>query len=65
MKNLKIKEDLVSVCTTRTILHLSCENCICYDNDCARFKKRHNGVTPYEYTHSLDEEREEKKNEEV
>ena len=60
----KIKEDLLSVCTTRTILNLKCDNCVCKDGDCKRFKASHNGVSPYEYNHSLVEEREENENEE-
>lgn len=58
-----IKEDVVSICTTRTILQLGCMNCVAL-TECIRFKSRHNGVSPYEYSKTISQESEVKENEE-
>ena len=55
-------DDLYSVCATRTLLKLSCMNCVSL-KECTRFKSRHNGVTPYEYSKQLANESEVKENE--
>lgn len=54
--------DMASTCKIRTLLNLGCRGCA-RRKECIKFKFRHNGVTPYEY--SKLESKEEKDNEEI
>lgn len=56
------KEDLYSMCTTRTLLDLGCRQCK-RRKECIQFKFNHDGISPYEYTKSLKEDEENEKTE--
>lgn len=58
-----VKEDLYSICATRTVLELGCSNCVARDTDCHKHKQVHHDESPYEtYNKFLAQEREENEN---
>lgn len=58
-----VNEDLYSICATRTLLNLGCENCVACNRECRLHKKVHNGKSPYDsFNKILADERKVKEN---
>lgn len=59
-KRSPVNMDLYSICATRTLLGLGCNNCVERNERCKQFKAGHHGETPYDiYNIYLAEESEE------